>query len=302
MHRAFRLPAAALVFVVYWVSGDLADAGRTRAEAAKPWASVKGPAPGKAESIGSYGNGCLRGGKALPLKGLGYQVARPWRRRHFAHPQLIAVIERLGKKLAAGAEGLLLVADLGQPRGGPAPSGHASHQSGLDADIWFWTPQKATSHLTNSALRKLQPRPVVAHGRPTPAWSARVGKLLRWAASDQRVARIFVNPHIKRQLCQSVSGERGWLGKLRVWWGHDAHFHIRLSCPVGSPDCKDQEKLPAGDGCDQVAHWLSAASAKARQSTLSRYRQRLEGWPELPTRCAGLLAGPARLPPQKAEK
>ena len=34
--------------------------------------------------------------------------------------------------------GVLSIGDLGQARGGPAPSGHVSHQSGLDVDIWFW--------------------------------------------------------------------------------------------------------------------------------------------------------------------
>jgi len=35
--------------------------------------------------------------------------------------------------------------DLGQPRGGPTLSGHRSHQSGLDVDIWFLLSKQAAS-------------------------------------------------------------------------------------------------------------------------------------------------------------
>jgi hypothetical protein len=35
----------------------------------------------------------------------------------------------------------LYIGDISQPRGGPMTSGHASHQIGLDADIWMLPPR-----------------------------------------------------------------------------------------------------------------------------------------------------------------
>lgn len=43
---------------------------------ASPWEKFKTPTQGEAQSIGSYANGCLAGGEALPLEGEGYQVIR----------------------------------------------------------------------------------------------------------------------------------------------------------------------------------------------------------------------------------
>ena len=40
-------------------------------------------------------------------------------------------------KDAASGLPVFYVGDMAQPRGGPLPFGHASHQTGLDVDIWF---------------------------------------------------------------------------------------------------------------------------------------------------------------------
>jgi penicillin-insensitive murein endopeptidase len=60
------------------------------------------------------------------------------RNRMWGHPRLIAFLERLSKQLPTinGWPGLL-VGDIAQPRGGPMLTGHASHQVGLDADVWL---------------------------------------------------------------------------------------------------------------------------------------------------------------------
>jgi penicillin-insensitive murein endopeptidase len=63
---------------------------------------------------------------------------RTSRNRNWAHPALVSLIEKLASdaKQNDGWNGLL-VGDLSQPRGGPMLTGHASHQIGLDADVWF---------------------------------------------------------------------------------------------------------------------------------------------------------------------
>ena len=65
---------------------------------------------------------------------------RPQRRRFFGHPVLVHYLQVLGAATNQQGLGTLLIGDLGQPRGGPMPFGHRSHQIGLDADIWFWLP------------------------------------------------------------------------------------------------------------------------------------------------------------------
>ncbi|MDX1607259.1 MAG: penicillin-insensitive murein endopeptidase, partial [Candidatus Competibacterales bacterium] len=94
------------------------------------------PAPGPAQVHGFYSAGCVQGARPLALRGDHHQVMRPSRNRYYGHPALIDFIERLGRT-AADHGVRLLVGDLAQPRGGPMDSGHRSHQSGLDADIWF---------------------------------------------------------------------------------------------------------------------------------------------------------------------
>ena len=59
-----------------------------------------------------------------------------------------------------------------------------------------------------------------------------------------QVARIFVHPAIKKALCQmapQVGKDTSWLGKVRPWWNHHYHFHIRLTCPPGSEGCENQK-------------------------------------------------------------
>ena len=95
------------------------------------------PLPGPARSIGFYATGCLAGGVALPITGPGWQVMRLSRNRNWGNPELIAFLERFGKDAKKIGWNGLLVGDMSQPRGGPMITGHASHQVGLDADIWF---------------------------------------------------------------------------------------------------------------------------------------------------------------------
>ncbi len=271
----------------------------TAREAARPWAEVAAPAEGSAESIGGYSAGCLRGGKALAMSGTGYQVMRPSRRRYFGHPVLIDFVEDLGAAVAEAKLGVVLVGDLGQARGGPAPTGHASHQSGLDADIWFWHPKVATRRpLKRRERERVSAKPMADPKTKsmTKHWTPRAARVLRLAAEDERVARIFVNPLIKQALCKSAGDDRAWLRKLRPWWGHNAHFHVRLACPAGSPDCEPQKPLPEGDGCDGVDWWLDDEAQAARQKSRKGYRSKIKTMPTLPERCTDVLGADAPAP------
>ncbi|HCB13842.1 MAG TPA: penicillin-insensitive murein endopeptidase, partial [Gammaproteobacteria bacterium] len=76
-------------------------------------------------------------------------------------------------------------------------------------------------------------------------WSPYYRDALKLAAQSPRVERIFVNAIIKQALCDSET-DRAWLNKVRPWWGHDAHFHVRLACPPDSGQCKPQQPIPPG--------------------------------------------------------
>jgi penicillin-insensitive murein endopeptidase len=258
----------------------------------RAWHEVRSPLAGSARSIGGYSAGCIAGAEQLPIKGPGYLVMRPGRLRHFGHPQLVDFVRKLGAALVERQLGAIVIGDLGQPRGGPAPDGHASHQSGLDADLWY--PLAQTAHgipASARARRALKPLPVAnfAAARLTEHWTPRVARVLQLAAADPRVDRMFVNPMIKRALCQSEQ-ERAWLRKLRPWWGHDAHFHVRLACPADSPACQPQPALAAGDGCDLVDWWFSKEATAERDEERAKYRARVGPGDVLPAECNGVLA------------
>jgi penicillin-insensitive murein DD-endopeptidase len=239
------------------------DPGLLKKPAKKVFGAITAPLDMKARAIGSYAKGCLAGGQALPVTGEAWQVMRTSRNRNWAHPAMIGVVERLAED-ARGRDGWngLLVGDMAQPRGGPMLTGHASHQVGLDADIWFTPmPDKV---LSKQEREKMVPREMVKDRRTLDrgAFGTAQMKLLKRAASYPEVARIFVNPPIKQALCKWAKGDRSWLAKVRPYYGHTFHFHVRINCPKGSPDCKNQPeaKPKDGTGCgDELAYWMGDA-------------------------------------------
>jgi penicillin-insensitive murein DD-endopeptidase len=208
------------------------------------------PSAGSARAVGFYSRGCIAGAVGLPIDGETWQVMRVSRNRYWGHPELIKFIEQLaGKGMTTGWHGLL-IGDMSQPRGGPLLAGHASHQVGLDVDIWL-TPMPARE-LTRQQREEMMATMVVAADRKDvdpKVWSPAHIALIKAAAEDPRVNRVFVNPAIKKALCRDAGDDRAWLGKVQPWLGHDWHFHIRLDCPPDSPDCEPQPPRPEGDGC-----------------------------------------------------
>jgi len=248
------------------------------------------PAPGSPEAIGSYERGCLAGAVELPADGPNWQVMRPSRNRAWGHPALIAFIEQLAAKMPAeaGWPGFL-IGDIAQPRGGPMLTGHGSHQIGLDADIWL-TPMP-TRRLSPTERDETSATEVVAadgeHVDPA-AWNPSYRRMYEAVAREPDVARIFVNPAIKRELCREAGTDRAWLAKIRPWWGHDYHFHMRLLCPPGQTECRAQAPPPTGDGCGkELAWWFTP---EALHPPPSHAKPLLVG--DLPHACAALAAAP----------
>ena len=255
--------------------------------------TVKTPSGGPSRAIGDYSAGCVQGAQALPLDGQGYQVMHPSRVRHYGHPELIGFLQSLGRAVHAAGLAPVMVGDLSQPRGGRASGGHASHQTGLDVDLWFWLPKQAEGRALTGAERERIKARTVIDGKAAAMqrqWAPRVAQMLRLTADDPRVSRVFVHPIIKRELCATTTGERAWLGKIRPWYGHDDHFHVRLACPADSTDCVPQAAVPAGDGCgDDLAWWFSDEARADRDDARKKYQAKVVRGPRVPDQCFALV-------------
>lgn len=268
------------------------------------------PAPLSARAIGSYARGCLAGGRMLPVSGPGWEAMKLWRNRNWGHPQLIEFLERFANeaKEKDGWPGLL-IGDLAQPRGGPMLSGHRSHQIGLDADIWYRTKppgrmsKKERADSWSIPLAQEFGRNVIRKN-----WKPGYVTLIKRAASDQRVARIFVHPAVKRGLCEGAGSDRAWLRKVRPWWKHNFHFHVRLRCPAGFDGCMDQKPPPPGDGCGpQLNDWMKllAKAEKGRKKKPKKpskkpVRRKELRMADLPPSCRDVLDAGAANAPLKA--
>ncbi len=250
-----------------------AAAAATKPQAAKVVAAkslfgaAKDPAPLAARAIGTYARGCLSGAKPLAVDGPTWQAMRLSRNRTWGHPDLIALLERFAGEVKQDGWPGLLVGDISQPRGGPMLTGHASHQLGLDADIWF-TPMpdrrlskkeretlSATSMLASDSL-SVDPK----------VWTDSRVKIIKRVASYSKVERVLVHPAIKKALCQGAgSDNRAWLNKVRPYWGHFYHFHVRIGCPAGSAGCKSQAPVPGDDGCGkELDDWYKLLTRKPK--------------------------------------
>ena len=138
------------------------------------------------------------------------------------------------------------------------PFGHRSHQTGIDADVWF--DLSPSLHLganrTRSNVSAFNVLSKTSDGLDYRLWNNSHEQMLKAAATQPAVDRIFVNARIKQELCRTTRGDRSWLRKVRPWYHHEDHFHMRLSCPPDSPSCVRQETIPMGDGCDQLDWWF----------------------------------------------
>jgi penicillin-insensitive murein endopeptidase len=248
------------------------------------------PAAMNSEPIGFYSRGCMAGGMAMPPDGPYWQAMRLSRNRQWGLPILVDFLQTLARD-AAHQDGWpgLLVGDLAQPRGGPMLTGHASHQIGLDADIWLtpMPPRRLSEQEREdiSAIPVTEPGPHEVHAD---VWTSAHGRLIRRAALDPRVQRIFVAPGIKRALCQMFDSDRAWLRKVRPYYGHNYHFHVRLSCPPGTR-CRAQDPTPAGDGCGADLDWWFTDEPYAAPSDEPPPPERPLTMSDLPPACEDVL-------------
>lgn len=214
--------------------------------------------------VGSYARGCAAGLVQLPETGPSWQAMRLSRNRNFGQPELINYLIGLSQAAQQIGWAGLYIGDMSQPRGGPMTSGHASHQIGLDADIWMLPPSRLD--LSRSEREKISSIPVRSADQKsvTGNWTQRHRALLRAAASDPRIDRIFVAAAVKIEMCKTATAaDKKWLQKIRPVAGHDTHFHVRLKCPKGARLCETQKPTVSdlskgGNGCDDtLMYWVT---------------------------------------------
>jgi penicillin-insensitive murein DD-endopeptidase len=252
------------------------------------------PAPLAVRAIGFYSRGCLAGAQALPIDGETWQVMRQSRNRNWGHPNLVQFLERLANQAPKIGWLGLLVGDMAQPRGGPMRTGHFSHQVGLDADIWL-TPMP-DRRLNREEREEMMATVVVAQdGKDVDpnVWTPAHAAIIKAAAKDPQVSRIFVNAAIKRALCRGAGRDRAWLRKVRVWYGHDYHFHVRIFCPADSPGCTPEPPLVGDDGCSSrdLDYWFSDAVLHPKPSSQPKEKPPLR-MADLPAACRQMLLAP----------
>ncbi len=246
--------------------------------------------------IGFYAKGCIAGAEALALNGPTWQVMRLSRNRNWAHPQMVELVERVSAKAnkIAGWPGIL-VGDMSQPRGGPMLTGHASHQIGLDADIWL-TPMP-NRQLSRNEREEMSAVMMVRKDRldiDPATWTPSHLPVIRAAAQEPAVERIFVNAAIKKALCREAKGDRSWLSKVRPMYGHDYHFHIRIKCPAGAADCESQAPPNEGEGCaaGDLAYWFSDAVLRPKPPPVPPKPRPPMTLAQMPDACRQVLNAP----------
>ena len=276
---------------------DTKDAGKKETVAAKLlFAAKQLPTIGKAVAIGYYPRGCLQGGVALPVNGPTWQVMRLSRNRNWGHPSLVNFLEKFAPA-AAKATGWngILVGDMAQPRGGPTPFGHMSHQTGLDVDVWF---MPMPAHILSAEERENTSATNLVSDdwlRVNPkTWTPAHAAFIRTAAEQPGVERVLVNAAIKKEMCR-MQGDKhpAWMEKVRPWYAHHDHIHVRLECPADSPTCRKQPAVPGEDGCGKgLDFWFS--------DKVLNIKPKIGGKPapgltmaDLPPACQDVLAAPA---------
>ena len=263
------------------------------------------PTPSRQDSmpIGSYARGCAAGSVELPESGPTWQAMRLSRGRNFGQPMMVQYLMDLSQQAAALGWGKgLYIGDISQARGGPMTSGHASHQIGLDADIWWLAPQSLTLSRTERENISSIPMRSADQRSVTESWGPKARALLQTAASDPRVDRIFVAAAIKIEICKTATNaDKKWLQKIRPVAGHDTHFHVRLKCPKGARSCETQTPTVAdlskgGTGCDDTLMWwvsdeyLHPKPVKNAPKAPAKKHPRQYVMSDLPVQCASVLS------------
>ena len=217
-----------------------------------------------AASYGPYSRGCFTNGDSLPESGPGFFSIQRQRDTFHGHPDTVNFVKSLGQKAEQEKLGVVRVGNIAQKNGGPLYEHSVSHQSGLDVDIGYVFSKKKSGEVLVDVLKK-------DRSINTKLFTKESERLIQLTAQDKKVQRILVNPIIKKKMCETYPDQK-WLRKLRPWWKHTDHMHVRLHCPKDSPECVKQSPVPAGTGCsgDQFEWWFSQEAEDMRTGKIKK--------------------------------
>ena len=283
-----------LILTAATIAGLALPANAQSSLAKDVFGHVGGPTGGASAAFGSYSRGCFNGGAQLPETGPTWQAMRLSRNRNWGHPDLVNFLVGLSQAATKMGWRGLYVGDMSQPRGGPMLSGHASHQLGLDADIWMLQP--SSLNLSPQQRENLSSITVVASNglSVNSNFTASHAAIIQSAAMDPRVDRIFLDAAIKVAMCQANGNRGAWLQKLRPTPNHDYHFHVRLNCPPGNRGCVNNAATVASlsgndNGCgaarQELAYRANPSSRPRGQGDPNYRHPRSFRLSEMPQQC-----------------
>lgn len=124
-------------------------------------------------------------------------------------------------------------------------------------------------------------------------WTPAHAAVIKAAAKDPQVSRIFVNPQSKRRYAAAPTATARGLAKVRPWYGRDYHFHVRIVCPTDSPNCTSEPPIVTGDGCSgkELDRWFTDAVLHPRPSSQPKEKPPLR-MADLPATCRQVLLAP----------
>ena len=204
---ALALPVSAVAFL---------DAGRGEPGAERAETYAARTVWRDSVSLGTPSDGRLLRGVRVPAEGTDFFTWDPVQRRapnrasrRWATDGLVRTILRVAREYAAAHPGAprIGIGDLSRRRGGPFGPVHATHQNGLDADVYYprldrrERPPKVVSQIDRRLAQDLVDRFVAAGAE-----------------------LVYVGPN---------TGFTGPPGVVQVLWNHDNHLHVRIGGKTG---------------------------------------------------------------------
>lgn len=224
------------------------------------------------KAVGFYTDGKIEKATLLPEKGEAFQQVYTERDTHWGTGMIVSMIENASEYLVTKwyPGTVVMIGDVAKKFGGDIGT-HASHQSGLDADI---------PYIGNKGFDR-----VIANGEVKSSFDyMKNWQFLRLIANQKIVQdgrtttvlnRVFMNPVIHKGFCAWAQKsdllknplDQEIMSRIRPWEGHDKHFHVRLKCSPHYPACRNQQepaKFNPNDPCGLGAK--KSKSSKAKKS------------------------------------
>lgn len=232
--------------------------------------SITPLAPGLSGSVGLPSNGVLTSAIELPKSGPGFVRYRIYGDRNYGTPNLVKAIQQaaLNVQQRVGPSPPLVVGDLSSRFGGKI-SRHASHRSGRDVDLLFYTTTLAQTpmtapgfvHFGSDSLARLP------DGRFVALDIRRQWCLTRAFLTNPNVEILwmFVSRDIEAYLidyARSIGEPPDLILKAarvlhqpRDSASHDDHLHLRIAC-------SQEERVSGCDSGGPTWPWLSQPTYK----------------------------------------